>query len=90
MTPTWAREIAALDDYVADLAGDLGRFGTIGVPVLLLVGQLSPSWLTAASRELARFLPDVTVAELTGQAHDAHVFAAATVAGQITRFVYQA
>ena len=87
MTPGWTREIAALDDYCADLAGDLGRFATLPVPVLLLVGELSPPWLTAASRRLAQLLPDVTVAELPGQAHDAHVFAARAVAGQIARFV---
>jgi pimeloyl-ACP methyl ester carboxylesterase len=60
------------------------------VPVLLLLGQLSPPWLTAASRRLAQFLPDVTVAELPGQAHDAHIFAAAVVAGQIARFALAA
>jgi len=87
MTPGWTREIAALDDYCADLAGDLGRFATLPVPVLLLVGELSPPWLTAASRRLAQLLPDVTVAELPGQAHDAHVFAATTVADRIARFV---
>jgi pimeloyl-ACP methyl ester carboxylesterase len=86
MTPGWAREIAALDDYCADLAGDLGRYATVPVPVLLLLGAVSPPWLTAASRRLARFLPDVTVAELAGQAHDAHVFAASVVAGQIAQF----
>ena len=87
MTPGWTREIAALDDYCADLAGDLGRFATLPVPVLLLVGELSPPWLTAASRRLAQLLPDVTVAELPAQAHDAHVFAATTVADRIARFV---
>jgi pimeloyl-ACP methyl ester carboxylesterase len=86
MTPGWTREIAALDDFCADLAGDLGRYATVPVPVLLLLGAVSPAWLTAASRRLAQFLPDVTVAELPGQAHDAHVFAASAVAGQITRF----
>lgn len=86
MTPGWTREIAALDDYCADLAGDLGRFATVPVPVLLLLGELSPPWLTAASRHLAQFLPDVTVAELPGQAHDAHVFAPTTVAAEIARF----
>ena len=87
MTPGWTREIAALDDFCADLAGDLGRYATVPVPVLLLLGAVSPAWLTAASRRLAQFLPDVTVAELPGQAHDAHVFAARAVAGQIARFV---
>jgi pimeloyl-ACP methyl ester carboxylesterase len=86
MTPGWTREIAALDDYCADLAGDLGRFATLGIPVLLLMGELSPPWLTAASRRLAQFLPDVTVAELPGQAHDAHVFAPIAVAAEIARF----
>jgi pimeloyl-ACP methyl ester carboxylesterase len=86
MTPGWTREIAALDDYCADLAGDLGRFATVAVPVLLLLGEVSPPWLTAASRRLAQLLPDVTVAELPGQAHDAHVFAPATVATEIARF----
>ena len=76
----------SLDDYCADLAGDLGRFSTLAVPVLLLLGELSPPWLTAASRRLAEFLPDVTVAELPGQAHDAHIFAAPAVAAQIARF----
>jgi pimeloyl-ACP methyl ester carboxylesterase len=54
--------------------------------VLLLMGELSPPWLTAASRRLARSLPDVTVAEMPGRAHDAHIFAPAAVADQIARF----
>ena len=86
MTPGWTREIRALDEFVADLAGDLSWYGTISIPVLLLMGELSPPWLTAASRRLARSLPDVTVAELPGQAHDAHIFAATAVADQIARF----
>ena len=90
LTPGWTREISALDDYVADLAGDLGRFATLPVPVLLLMGELSPPWLTAASRRLAQVLPDVTVAELPGQAHDAHVFAAPVVAGRIARYALPA
>jgi pimeloyl-ACP methyl ester carboxylesterase len=86
MTPSWTREITALDEFCAGLDGDLGRFAVVAIPVLLLMGELSPPWLTTASRRLARFLPDVTVAELPGQAHDAHVFAATTVADQIAQF----
>jgi pimeloyl-ACP methyl ester carboxylesterase len=86
MTPGWTREIRALDEFVADLAGDLSWYGTLSIPVLLLLGELSPPWLTAASRRLARSLPDVTVAELPGQAHDAHIFAPTAVADQIARF----
>jgi pimeloyl-ACP methyl ester carboxylesterase len=86
MTPGWTREIRALDEFLAGLGGDLSWYGTISVPVLLLAGELSPSWLTAASRRLAGLLPDVTVAELPGQAHDAHVFAASGVADQIAQF----
>jgi pimeloyl-ACP methyl ester carboxylesterase len=86
LAPTWTREIAALDEYLEDLAGDLGRFAALPVPVLLLMGELSPPWLTAASRRLAQVLPDVTVAGLPGQAHDAHVFAAPMVAGQLASF----
>ena len=86
MTPGWAREIRALDEFLADLAGDLSWYGTISVPVLLLAGELSPPWLTAASRSLARSLPDVTVATLPGQAHDAHIFAASAVAARVAAF----
>jgi pimeloyl-ACP methyl ester carboxylesterase len=86
MTPSWTREIRALDEFLAGLGRDLGRYGAVSVPVLLLMGELSPPWLTTASRHLARSLPDVTVAGLPGQAHDAHVFAAGTVAEQIARF----
>jgi pimeloyl-ACP methyl ester carboxylesterase len=74
------------DDPAYSLDHDLGRFATVPVPALLLLGELSPPWLIAASRRLAQFLPDVTVAELPGQAHDAHVFAPATVADRIARF----
>jgi pimeloyl-ACP methyl ester carboxylesterase len=88
MTPGWTREIRALDEFLADLAGDLSWYGTISVPVLLLAGELSPPWLTAASRRLAQSLPDVTVAELPGQAHDAHIFAPAAVADRIARFAF--
>jgi pimeloyl-ACP methyl ester carboxylesterase len=86
MTPGWTREIRALDEFVAGLAGDLSWYGAISIPVLLLMGELSPPWLTAASRCLARSLPAVTVAELPGQAHDAHIFAPTAVADQIARF----
>jgi pimeloyl-ACP methyl ester carboxylesterase len=86
MTAGWTREIRALDEFVADLAGDLSWYGAVSIPVLLLMGELSPPWLTAASRRLARSLPDVTVAEMPGRAHDAHIFAPAAVADQIARF----
>ena len=86
MTPSWTREIRALDEFLAGLGRDLGRYGAVSVPVLLLMGELSPPWLTTASRRLARSLPEVTVAELPGHAHDAHVFAASTVADQIAQF----
>ncbi len=86
MAPGWTREIRALDEYCADLGGDLSRFSVVSVLVLLLAGELSPPWLTAASRRLAQYLPGVTVAELPGQAHDAHIFAANPVAEEIARF----
>jgi pimeloyl-ACP methyl ester carboxylesterase len=86
MAPGWTREIGALDEFLVDLAGDLGRYSNVTVPVLLLAGELSPPWLTAASQRLARSLPDVTVVQLPGQAHDGHIFAANLVAEEIAQF----
>ena len=86
LVPSWPREIRALDDYLTDLGGDLGPFRALEVPVLLLTGELSPPWLIEATHRLAGVLPDATVVTLAGQAHDAHIFAPATVAEQIARF----
>ena len=85
MTPSWTREVRAIDQF----GGDLERFRAISVPVLLIVGEPArPGWpiFPAASRWscLMREL-----AEIPGQAHDAHVFDAAAIGEKIAAFALQ-
>jgi pimeloyl-ACP methyl ester carboxylesterase len=82
MTPSWIREIRAIDQF----GSDLKRFRAVSVPVLLIVGEASPPWLTDISRRLALVLPDAELAEIPGQAHDAHVFDAAAMGAKIAEF----
>lgn len=82
MTPSWTREVRAIDQF----GSDLKRFGAISVPVLLIVGEASPPWLTDISRRLALVLPGAELTEIPGQAHDAHIFDAAVMGAKIADF----
>lgn len=61
--------------------------GRVDVPVLLLLGTLSPGWATAVTQELASALPCGTVVPLPGSGHEAVDDAPAVVAEQIRRFL---
>jgi pimeloyl-ACP methyl ester carboxylesterase len=69
MTPTWAREIRAMDAF----GDDLDRFAMMETPTLLVIGELSPPWLTGTSRELQRAIPNGRIVEIAGHAHDAYL-----------------
>ncbi|TDU02542.1 pimeloyl-ACP methyl ester carboxylesterase [Streptomyces sp. 846.5] len=82
MTPTWAREMRAMDGF-----GDgLTRFTSLKTPTLLVIGEHSPQWLTGVSRRLHQVLPDARLVELPGQAHDAFLTGPQTLADTITAF----
>lgn len=83
MTPTWAREVRAIDTF-----GDgLDRFARLDTPTLLVVGELSPPALTDTSRRLHDTLPNSRVIEIPGHAHEAYLTAPAAVAEAILSFV---
>lgn len=82
MTPTWAREVRAIDAF----GGDLDRFNRLDVPTLLIVGQLSPAPLTAMSRRLHQVLPDSRLVEISGHGHEAYLTAPEAMAEAILPF----
>ena len=82
MAPSLLRELRAVDQF----GGDLDRFRAIRIPVLLIVGTISPTWLRNVSSRLEAVLPDAAVAEIQGQAHDAHLFGPEAIAGKIAQF----
>jgi pimeloyl-ACP methyl ester carboxylesterase len=67
LTPTWAREVRAMDAF----GDDLKRFAALETSTLLVIGELSPPWLTDTSRRLQQALPNSRIVEIAGQAHDA-------------------
>ncbi|MGW6005795.1 alpha/beta fold hydrolase [Oerskovia enterophila] len=83
LTPTWGREVRAIDTFDADLT----RFSTLNLPTMLLVGQDSPTPLVATSRLLAKSLPDAQLTELTGQAHDAYLTGTELIASHLSNFI---
>jgi pimeloyl-ACP methyl ester carboxylesterase len=83
MTPTWTREVRAIDDFGADL----DRFAALDIPTLLIVGGFSPPWLTENSRRLQRVIPNADLVEIPGHAHVAHNTAPAEMAEAILAFV---
>jgi pimeloyl-ACP methyl ester carboxylesterase len=68
MAPSWPREIQAIDNFGDDLA----RFAAVDIPVLLIVGELSPAWLIENSRRLQQTMPNAGFVEISGHAHVAH------------------
>ncbi|MGN9758148.1 alpha/beta fold hydrolase [Streptomyces sp. SD31] len=82
MTPTWAREIRAMDAF----GDDLERFSLLETPTLLVVGQLSPPWLTDTSRRLQQALPNGRLVEIPGHAHDAYLTDPGAMADAILPF----
>jgi len=86
MTPTWAREVRAIDRFGADL----DRFAALEVPALLILGELSPSWLPENSRRLQHVMPNASLVEIPGSAHVAHNTAPEAMADAILAFLKSA
>jgi pimeloyl-ACP methyl ester carboxylesterase len=82
MTPTWGREMRAMDGF----GDDLSRFAALDVPTLLVVGELSPRWLTKVSHRLRQALPDARLVVIPGEAHDAFLTGPHVLADAITGF----
>jgi pimeloyl-ACP methyl ester carboxylesterase len=80
--PSLTRELRAVDQF----GGDLDRFRAVRIPVLLVVGAVSSPRLRDVSYRLAAGIPGAAVAEIPGQAHDAHLFAAEAIAERIAQF----
>ena len=83
LTPTWGREVRAIDTFDSDLA----RFSALNLPTMLLVGQHSPGPLVATSHHLARALHDAQLTELAGQAHDAYLTGTQLLVSHLSTFV---
>ena len=83
LTPTWVREMHAIDAFDADL----GRFAALDIPVLALVGEMSTPGLVSTSERLVAALPNAELVRMPGQAHDAHVTAPAMIAGLVDAFL---
>jgi pimeloyl-ACP methyl ester carboxylesterase len=83
MTPTWTREVRAIDLF----GGDLKRFADLDIPTLLIVGELSPLWLTTNSRRLQQAIPNADLVKIPGHAHLAHNTAPEAMASLILAFV---
>jgi pimeloyl-ACP methyl ester carboxylesterase len=71
MTPTWAREVRAIDAF----GDDLDRFTGLTAPTLLVTGELSPPVLLTTSRRLHKHLPNGRLVEIPGHAHEAYLTA---------------
>jgi pimeloyl-ACP methyl ester carboxylesterase len=74
--------------YDATICGDLslpaGMIASITTPALVITGEHSPPYLTAAARAVAQTLPNGQLRSLTGQSHDINPEATAPV---ITEFL---
>jgi pimeloyl-ACP methyl ester carboxylesterase len=83
LTPTWVPELHAIDALEPGVA----RFAALDIPVLEIVGELSPPALVAASEALAQALPRVRVERLAGQGHVANAAAPVELARLIRDFI---
>jgi pimeloyl-ACP methyl ester carboxylesterase len=81
LTPTWVREIAAIDG----LEPGVERYAGISAPVLCLLGELTAAHHVAATRALAGVLPQLRTETLPGQEHFAHMAAPELVADVLGR-----
>jgi pimeloyl-ACP methyl ester carboxylesterase len=82
MVSTWAREVRAMDTFDADLT----RFAGLHSPTLLIIGELSPPWLTETSRQLNLVLPNSRIVEIPREAHDAFLTDPEAMAALIRSF----
>jgi pimeloyl-ACP methyl ester carboxylesterase len=63
-----------------------GLAAGVTIPVLLILGSDSPAWARDITRDLARILPQGTLAVLDGKGHDAIDSAPAELAGRLDGF----
>ena len=82
MTPTWAREVRAIDAF----GDDLDRFTGLTTPTLLVTGELSPPVLLDISRRLDEALPNSRLVQIPGHAHEAYLTAPEALAEEILAF----
>jgi pimeloyl-ACP methyl ester carboxylesterase len=82
LTPTWTRELAAIDSFSIDVQ----QLSTIAAPTLMMAGELSPAWLVDVSRQVHESLPRSTFVTLHGQGHGANESAPGLVASELAGF----
>ena len=83
LTPTWAREVEAIQG----LGTGLERYRELAVPTLLLLGTATSDHVRAAATALEAALPDARTAPLEGQAHLANLTAPQLVADAVAEFL---
>jgi pimeloyl-ACP methyl ester carboxylesterase len=66
---------------------DLQRFATTDTPTLLIIGELSPPWLTNTTRQLHQALPNSRLIQIPRQAHDAYLTDPNALAAAILDFI---
>jgi pimeloyl-ACP methyl ester carboxylesterase len=91
-TPAWQVWTADAEATLHDLRAlsrhrlDVARYGTLDMPVQLLVGTRSPREIYVTDA-LAAVLPDARITELDGQAHEGMTTAPAQFVAAISRFL---
>jgi pimeloyl-ACP methyl ester carboxylesterase len=83
LTPTWTRELEAIDR----LGPSLDRYRHLAAPTLLLLGTATAAHHQVATTALAKTLPDVRVVRLQGEGHTAHLTVPDIVATEVTDFL---
>ena len=67
---------------------DLAPLADLGVPTLVLIGELSGPEVQSPARRIAGSLPDAAVVTLPGQGHGAMLSAPELFASEVARFVH--
>ena len=83
LTPCLASELDAAAGYEFDAS----HYGTLDIPLLLLLGSESPPLLREVSDALAAVVPDVRMKELEGQQHAANFDAPDLFAAEVISFL---
>ncbi|HLF72349.1 MAG TPA: alpha/beta hydrolase [Dehalococcoidia bacterium] len=91
--PRWAEQLGYVHTSWYDVtvtrtyAFDRAKLARLTMPVLLLVGGESPSWMRRGVAEFAAALPNSRLAELPGQGHNAIFGAPEMVAREVNAFL---
>ncbi len=94
-SPIWPHTVSLVPSLASELeaaAGyefDASHYGTLAIPLLLLLGSKSPALLREVSAALAETVPDVRMKELEGQQHAANFDAPDLFAAEVTTFIEQ-